>query len=321
MLKAFLKTQLTWTFDIQDLIWSQLPIKIKLKTTGACDVNLEWMHAMIWDLGSGCCCLQYEYKHPNIVNVLYKLRTMKRTGTGCPVQSLMVSVLLLLWMLAACRGLWRRRYVELNSSHWTCSLFSCWLGTFHTCIIVFLIFLEEKGRINQFGLVCASGDQCDLEERVEGFINTESWLRAAPLICASSLFCMIVSCQGRREIKMVVCISCWVHVALPVFSLPMLSVSILFFYSRFLQENKMLITHIPIPVMSLPQKRLTVTVTNTKSLVVTSVHWCTVCSVNVTIKGFYVLIYDTAYWSWFALFKSYCFDLHTNAQKNNRKVR
>lgn len=116
MLKAFLKTQLTWTFDIQDLIWSELPIKIKLKTTGACDVNLEWMHAMIWDLCSGCCCLQYEYKHPNIVNVLYKLRTMKRTGTGCPVQSLMVSVLLLLWMLAACRGLWRRRYVELNSS-------------------------------------------------------------------------------------------------------------------------------------------------------------------------------------------------------------
>lgn len=117
-----------------------------------------------------------------------------------------------------------------------------------------LVFLEEKGRINQFGLVCASGDQGDLEERVEGFINAESWLRAALLICASSLFCMIVSCQGKREIKMVVCISCRIHVALPVFSLPMLCVSFVLVGSC--KKNKKLITHFPIPLMSLPQKTI-----------------------------------------------------------------
>lgn len=40
----------------------------------------------------------------------------KRTGTSCSVWPLMISVLLLLWTLAACRRLWRGRYVYLNSS-------------------------------------------------------------------------------------------------------------------------------------------------------------------------------------------------------------
>lgn len=53
------------------------------------------------------------------------------------------------------------------------------------------------------------------EERIR---NADSWLRTPLLISASSLFCMNVSCQWTREIKMVVCISCWVAVALPAFS-------------------------------------------------------------------------------------------------------
>lgn len=52
---------------------------------------------------------------PNLVNVLPQLCSVKRTGPGVPVLPLMISVLLLLWTLAACRGLWRGRYVDLLS--------------------------------------------------------------------------------------------------------------------------------------------------------------------------------------------------------------
>lgn len=71
---------------------------------------------------------------PIFVNALLKLCTVKRTWTGCPVWPLMMSVLLLLWTLAACRGLWRGRYVDLNSS-----LFF-WLDVISVCPLGYGIF-------------------------------------------------------------------------------------------------------------------------------------------------------------------------------------
>lgn len=150
---------------------------------------------------------------------------VKSTGAGCHLQSLMISVLLLLWTLAACRGLWRGRYVDLNSS-----LFF-WLDLLSVSLSLICWFYwkkqQQQRRINQFALV--SGDRGDVEEQGEGFITAESWFRAPLLISASSLFCMNVSCHWKRAIKMVVCISCWVAVALPAFSSPPCYVC--FFYS------------------------------------------------------------------------------------------
>lgn len=71
---------------------------------------------------------------PNLVNVL--LCAVKRTGTGVPVLPLMISVLLLLWTLAACRGLWRGRYVHLISSPLTWFL----------CVLLFVSPLSLEGK-------------------------------------------------------------------------------------------------------------------------------------------------------------------------------
>lgn len=104
-----------------------------------------------------------------------------RTGT------LMISVLLLLWTLAACRGLWGGRYVGLLCFPLT--------HTHTHTHVVWPIF-------------------CHCQQTTRGSRGKRSW---SLLTCAFFLSCMNVSCQGTREIKMVVCISCWVADALLAF--------------------------------------------------------------------------------------------------------
>lgn len=181
------------------------------------------------DFCSGCRCLYIKKINiPHLVNVLHKLCTTKRTGTGCPVRPLIISVLLLLWTLAACRGLWRGRYVglysSLYSSDWTCFCFPGTLSHMNNskCSKHFFCFtaspLEGKAEFYPVALVSSSADRGDVEEQGGGIRNAESRFRTPLLISASSLFCMNVSCQWTREIKMVVCISRWVAVALLAFS-------------------------------------------------------------------------------------------------------
>lgn len=132
--------------------------------------------------------------------MLPQLCSVKRTGPGVPVLPLMISVLLLLWTLAACRGLWRGRYVDLI----ICPL------TWFLCVFLFVSLLSGgRGR-----LPCVSfKSRAETESR-----NAAAWLQTP---CSSLLllffFCMNAPCQLTREIKMVVCISCRVAVALPAF--------------------------------------------------------------------------------------------------------
>lgn len=111
-----------------------------------------------WDFCSGRCCNIKNTNTSNFVNVLYKLSSIKRTWPGCPVRPLMISVLLLLWTLAACRGLWRGRYVDFFSVsfRWTLCLFPCLPGTLshmnNSSLVhwfVSLIFLEGKAEFTR----------------------------------------------------------------------------------------------------------------------------------------------------------------------------
>lgn len=95
---------------------------------------------------------------------------------------------------------------------WFLLCFSFPVGRGLSIIFVTDLFWE-KGRINPFALVTWRNRVMDSEMLSHGY-------RAPLLISASSLFCMNVSCQGTMEIKMVVCISCRVAVALLAFFLP-----------------------------------------------------------------------------------------------------
>lgn len=139
------------------------------------------------DFCSGCRCLYIKKINiPHLVNVLHKLCTTKRTGTGCPVRPLIISVLLLLWTLAACRGLWRGRYVglysSLYSSDWTCFCFPGTLSHMNNskCSKHFFCFtaspLEGKAEFYPVALVSSSADRGDVEEQGGGGRNHKCWV-------------------------------------------------------------------------------------------------------------------------------------------------
>lgn len=143
------------------------------------------------------------------------LSSGRRKAGWHQVWSLMISVLLLLWTLAACRRLWRGRYVDPDS-------FSVFVR------VDFFLFFSRDQRgvytgewfrllldLREKRLSCKSLRQC---AQVPAWRIQKCYVMVWLLMSASSLSCMNVSCQGRREIKMVLCISCWVAaVALPAF--------------------------------------------------------------------------------------------------------
>lgn len=137
---------------------------------------------------SGCHCLHIRNMNTHsLVNVPHELCTIKRAGTGCPVGPLMISVLLLLWTRAACRGLWRGRYVDfLYSSACTCLCFS---GNNWNCVrlCVSPLPLEGKAEFYPFPLVSSSAvRQRWRGETVEGR-NEKCWVMVTDPICSSLL--------------------------------------------------------------------------------------------------------------------------------------
>lgn len=93
------------------------------------------------------------------------------------------------------------------------------------CVNVSVIW----GRASVWVCLCWAGDVGGDGAADSDLLNRVS--QPPLLISASSLSCMNVSCQGRREIKMVVCISCWVAVVMPAFSSRLVCLFLFSFFS------------------------------------------------------------------------------------------